>query len=68
MRWPSHAVLWIVNVCENESYVLCDTMTQMQNEDSDYGDLPRSRKQLKDLPRSSLMENEACDILAYFSL
>ena len=37
----------------------------MQNEDSDYGDLPRSKKQLIDLPRSSFMDNEVGDILDY---
>ena len=37
----------------------------MRNEDSDYGDLPRSKKQLIDLSRSSLMDNEVGDILAY---
>ena len=37
----------------------------MRNEDRDYGDLPRSKKQLIDLPRSSLMDNEVLDILAY---
>ena len=37
----------------------------MQNEDRDYRDLPRSKKQLIDLPRSFLMDNEVCDILAY---
>ena len=45
--------------------VLYDNKTQMQNEDRDYSDLPRSKKQLIDLPRSSLMNNEVRDILAY---
>ena len=45
--------------------VLYDNKTQMRNEDKDYGDLPRSEKQLIDLPRSSLMDNEVLDILAY---
>ena len=40
-------------------------MTQMRNENSDYGDLPRSKKQLIDLSRSSLMDNEVGDILAH---
>ena len=42
-----------------------DNVTQMRDEDSDYGDLPRGKKQLIDLPCSSLMDNEAGDILAY---
>ena len=37
----------------------------MQNEDSDYVDLPRSKKRLIDLSRSSLIDNEVGDILAY---
>ena len=37
----------------------------MKNEDSDYGVLPRSKKQSKDLSCSSSMDNEVCDILAY---
>ena len=45
--------------------VLYNNVTQTQNEDSDYGDLPRSKKQLIDLSRSSLMDNEVGDILAY---
>ena len=45
--------------------VLYDNKTQMRNEDRDYGDLPRSKKQLIDLPRSSLMDSEVLDILAY---
>ena len=45
--------------------VLYDNKTQMRNEDKDYGDLPRSKKQLIDLPRSSLMDSEVLDILAY---
>ena len=40
-------------------------MSQIRNEDSDYGDLPRSKKQLIDLPRSSFMDNEVGDILDY---
>ena len=40
-------------------------MSQIRNEDSDYGDLPRSKKQLTDLPRSSFMDNEVGDILDY---
>ena len=46
----------------NEKY---DNVTQMQNEDSDYCDLPRSKKQLIDLSRSSLMDNDVGDIIAY---
>ena len=45
--------------------VLYNNVTQMQNEDTDYGDLPRSKKQLIDLSRSSLLDNEVGDILAY---
>ena len=45
--------------------VLYNNVTQMRNEDSDYGDLPRSNKQLIDFSRSSLMDNEVGDILAY---
>ena len=37
----------------------------MRNEDSDFGDLPRLKKQLIDLPRSSFMDNEVGDILDY---
>ena len=40
-------------------------MSQIRNEDSDYGDLPRSKKQLIDLPRSSFVDNEVGDILDY---
>ena len=40
-------------------------MTQIRNEDSDYWDLTRSKKELIDLSRSSLMDNEVSDILAY---
>ena len=40
-------------------------MSQIRNEDSDYGDLPQSKKQLIDLPRSSFMDNEVGDILDY---
>ena len=36
----------------------------MQNKDSDYGNLPRSKKQLIDLSRSSLMDTQV-DILTY---
>ena len=42
-----------------------DKVTQMRNEDSDYGNLPRSKKQLIDLSRSSLIDSEVGDILAY---
>ena len=45
--------------------VLYDNVTRTQNEDSDYGDLPRSKKQLIDLSRSSLMDKKVGDILAY---
>ena len=45
--------------------VLYNNVTQTQNEDSDYGDIPRSKKQLIDLSRSSLMDNEVGDILVY---
>ena len=45
--------------------VLYDNVTQIRNKDSDYGDLPRSKKQLIDHLRSSLMDNEVGDILAY---
>ena len=37
----------------------------MRKEDSDYGNLPRSKKYLIYLLRSSLMDNEVGDILAY---
>ena len=36
----------------------------MQNKDCDYGNLPRSKKQLIDLSRSSLMDTQV-DILTY---
>ena len=42
-----------------------DKVTQMRNKDSDYGDLPRSKKELIDLSRSSLIDSEVGDILAY---
>ena len=40
-------------------------VTQMRNEDKDYGDLPRSKKELIDLSKFFLMDNEVGDILAY---
>ena len=45
--------------------VLYDYVSQMQNKDSDYGNLPRSKKQLIDLSRSSLMDTQVDDILTY---
>ena len=44
---------------------LYDNVAQMRNEDSDYGHLPRLKKQLIDLSHSPLMDNEVDDILAY---
>ena len=44
--------------------VLYDYVSQMQNKDSDYGNLPRSKKQLIDLSRSSLMDTQV-DVLTY---
>ena len=44
---------------------LYDNITQMRNEDIDYGDLPRSKKQLIHLSRSSSMDNEVGNILDY---
>ena len=44
--------------------VLQDYVSQMQNKNSDYGKLPRSKKQLIDLSRSSLMDTEVGDILS----
>ena len=41
-----------------------DYVSKMQNKDSDYGNLPRSKKQLIDLSRSSLMDTQV-DILTY---
>ena len=45
--------------------VLQDYVSQMQNKNSDYGKLPRSKKQLIDLSRSSLMDTEVDDVLTY---
>ena len=42
--------------------VLYDNVTQMRNKDSNYGDLPRSKKQLIDLSRSSFMDNAVGDV------
>ena len=44
--------------------VLQDYVSQMQNKNSDYGKLLRSKKQLIDLSRSSLMDTEVGDILS----
>ena len=44
--------------------VLYDYVSQMQNEDTDCGNVPRSKKQLIDLSHSSLMVTEVGDILA----
>ena len=44
--------------------VLYDYVSQMQNEGTDCGNVPRSKKQLIDLSRSSLMVTEVGDILA----
>ena len=42
--------------------VLYDNVTQMRNEDSNYGDLPRSKKKLIDLSPYFLKGNEVGDI------
>ena len=38
--------------------------TAVAERDSDYGHMPRSKKQLKDLSRSSLANNDVADLLA----
>lgn len=42
--------------------VLYEYVTQMRNEDSNYGDLPRSKKKLIDLSPYFLKGNEVGDI------
>ena len=44
---------------------LYDAETNADNDHKDYGDFPRSKKQLLDLSRSQLADNELGDILAY---
>ena len=45
--------------------VLYNSVAETENEDSDYADLPGSKKQLIDLSHSLLMDIEVGDILAY---
>ena len=44
---------------------LSDAEMNANNDDKDYDDFPRSKKQLIDLSRSQLTDNEVGDILAY---
>ena len=44
---------------------LYDAEMNANNDDKDYGDFPKSEKQLIDLSRSQLADNEMDDILAY---
>ena len=45
--------------------IVYDNAAQSGNEDNDYGDLPRLKKQLIDLSRSPFADNKVGDILAY---
>ena len=44
--------------------IVYDNAAQSGNGDNDYGDLPRSQKQLNDLSRSPFSDNEVGDNLA----